>query len=171
MCGYEILVTIWKWSKLLNFVPFIKRTHVNHVYNPISLFWLTFAVFQSMKTNFKLSQFSRFLLRCLYGILVKIWKWPNLLYFVPFNKKTHVNHFYNRIWSFSNTFIFLQSRKTNFKISQFSRFLLSREYSVENFFIFFHSSRKHLLIMFTIDFDQLYSLSHFYTEAQLRDFC
>ena len=99
---YVILVKIWKCSKLLNFVLFIKKTHVNHVYNRISLFGLTFAIFQSMKTNFTMSLFSRFLQRCQYAILVKLWKWPKLPNFVPFIKKTHINHVYNGIWSVSH---------------------------------------------------------------------
>ena len=54
---YAILVKIWKWLKLLNSFPFIKRKFVNHLYIWIWLFWLTFAAFQWMKTDFKISQF------------------------------------------------------------------------------------------------------------------
>ena len=58
----RILVKIWKWLKLLNSVKFIKETHVNHVHNWIWSFWLSFTVLQWMKTNMKISQFSRFLI-------------------------------------------------------------------------------------------------------------
>ena len=57
---YAILVKIWKWLKLLNSVPFIKKIYVNHVYIRILSFWLTFTVLQWMKTNFKISQFEDF---------------------------------------------------------------------------------------------------------------
>ena len=120
---------IWKWSKHLNFVPFIKKTHENHVYNRIWSFWITLTFLQSRKTSFKVSQFSRFLLRHSYAILVKIWKWLKLLIF-PFIKKTHVNHVCNRIWSFWMTFTFLESRKANFKMSQFLWCLLSHGYAI-----------------------------------------
>ena len=124
---YAILIKILKMTQTFYFVPFIKKTHLNHVENPIWSFWITFTFLQS---NFKMSQFSRFLLWHGYGILVKIWKWPKLLNFVPFIKKRHVNHFYNRIWSFWITFTFLQSRKTIFKRSQFLWCLLSHGYVI-----------------------------------------
>ena len=108
-----------KWLKLLNSVPLIKRTLVNQVYNRIWSFWLTFTVLQWMKTNFEISQISRFLLRSEYVIQVKIWKWLKLLNSVPFIKKTVVNQVYIRIWSFWLTFGVLQWMKRNFKISQF----------------------------------------------------
>ena len=95
-------------------------------------FWLTITVLEWMKTNFKISQFSRFLLRSEYAIQVKISKkWPKLLNSVPFIKKTLVNHLYIWIWSFWLTFTILQWMKTNFKISQFSRFLLRSKYSIQ----------------------------------------
>ena len=84
-----------------------------------------------MKTNFKISQFSRFLLRSGYAILVKILKWKKLYNSVPFIKTTLVNHVYIRIWSFLVTSTVLQWMKTNFKISQFSRFLLRSEYVIK----------------------------------------
>ena len=121
---YAILVQIRKLLKLLNSIPFINRTSVNHVYNWIWSFWLTFTVLQWMKTNLKISEFSRFLLYPSNAILVKVWKWLKLLNSVPFIKKTHVNHVYNWIWSFWLTFTVLQWMKTNLKISEFSRFLL-----------------------------------------------
>ena len=68
--GYVILVKIWKWLKLLKSVPFIKKTLVNHVYIGIWSTWLTFTVLQWMKTNFKISQFSRLLQRSEYSIQV-----------------------------------------------------------------------------------------------------
>ena len=122
--GYAILVKIWKWLKLLSSVPFIKNTLVNHVYIRIWSFWQTFAVLQSMKTNFNINQFSRFLLWSDYANQVKIRKWLKLLNSVPFIKKTLVNQRYIRIWSFRLTFTVLQWMKKNSKISQFSRFLL-----------------------------------------------
>ena len=114
--GYVIYVKIWKWLKLLNSVPFIKRTLVNHAYIRIWSSWLTFTVLQWMKTNLKISQFSRFLLRSEYAIQVKIRKWLKLLSFVPFMKKTLVNQVYIRIWSFWLTFTVLQWMKKNSKI-------------------------------------------------------
>ena len=129
--GYAILVKIWKWLKLLNSVPFIKKPLVNQVYIRIWSFWLTFTVLQWMKRNSKNSQFSSFLLRSGYAILVKIWKWLKLLNSVPFIKKRLVNHVYIRIWSSSLTFPVSQGMKANIKISQFSRFLLRSEYAIQ----------------------------------------
>ena len=60
---YPIQVKIWKWLKLLNSVPFIKKPLVNQVYIRIWSFWLTFTVLQWMKKKSKNSQFSSFLLR------------------------------------------------------------------------------------------------------------
>ena len=112
--GYSILVKIWKWLKLLNSVPFIKETLVNHVYIRIWSFWLTFTVLQRMNTNFKISQFSRFLLRSWFGIFVKIGKWLKLLNSFPFIRRTLVNHVYNWVWSFGLAFSVLEWMKTNF---------------------------------------------------------
>ena len=92
--------------------------------------WLTFTVLPWMKRNLKISHFSRFLLGSEYAILVKIWKWLKRLNSVAFIKRTLVNHVYNRIWSFWPTFIFLQSKKKKFKISQFSIFLLRSRYAI-----------------------------------------
>ena len=127
---YTIQVKIWKWLKLLNSVPFIKKPLVKQVYIRIWSFWLTLTVLQWMKKNFKNIQFSSFLLRSDYAIQVKIWKWLKLLNSVPFIKKTLVNHVYIRIWSSWLTFTVLQWKKANSKISQFSRFLLSSEYEI-----------------------------------------
>ena len=129
--GYAILVKIWKWLKLLNSVPFIKKRLLNHVYIWIWSSWLTFTVSQGMKANIKISQFSRFLLRSLYAILVKIWKWLKLINSFPFIKKRLLNHVYIRIWSSSLTFAVSQGMKANIKISQFSRFLLRSEYPIQ----------------------------------------
>ena len=77
-----------------------------------------------MKTNFKISQFSRFLARSEYAILskfVKIWNWLKLLNSVPFINKTLVNQVDILIWSFWLTFTVLQWMKEDSKISQFSR--------------------------------------------------
>ena len=183
--GYPILVKIWKWWKLLNSVPFMKKTLVNHVYIRIGSFWLTFTVSQQMKTNFKISQFSRFLLRPGYSILVNIWKWLKLLNCVPFINETLVTQVYILIWSFWLTSTVLQWMKRNFKICQFWRFLLRSEYANQvkiwkwpNFLILSHSSRKYLEMKFTFEFDHFDWLSQFYSEwrktskiSQLEDFC
>ena len=129
--GYVIQVKIWKWLKLLNAFPFIKKTLVNHVYIRIWSSWLTFTVIHGMRTNFKISQFSWFLLRSEYAIQVKIWKWLKLLNSVAFIKKILVNQVYIRIWSSWLTFTVLQWVKTNFKISQLSRFLPMFEYAIK----------------------------------------
>ena len=128
---YAIQVKIWKWLKLLNSVPFIKKPLVNQVCIWIWSFWLTFTVLQWMKKNSKNSQFSRFLLRSGYAIFVKIWKWLKLLNSDPFIKKRLLNHVYIRIWSSSLTFTVSQGMKANIKISQFSRFLLMSGYAIQ----------------------------------------
>ena len=128
--GYAILVKIWKWLKLLNSVPFIKKRLLNQVYIRIWSSWLTFTVSQGMKENIKISQFSRFLLRSEYAIQVKIWKWIKLLNSVPFIKKPLVNQVYIRIWSFWLTFTVSQWMKKNSKNSQFSSFLLRSGYAI-----------------------------------------
>ena len=127
---YPIQVKIWKWLKLLNSVPFIKKPLLNQVQIRIWSFWLTFTVLQWMKKNSKNGQFSSFLLMSGYAILVKIWKWLILLNSYPFIKKRLVNHVYIRIWSSSLTFTVSQGMKANIKISQFSRFLLRSEYAI-----------------------------------------
>ena len=119
---YAILVKIWKWLKLLNSVPFIKKQLVNQVYIWIWSFWLTFTVLQWMKKNSKNSQFSSFLLRSGYAIHVKIWKWLKLLNSVPFIKKPLVNQVCIWIWSFWLTFTVLQWKKKNSKIVNFQVF-------------------------------------------------
>ena len=128
---YAILVKIWKWLKLLNSVPFIKKRLLNHVYIRIWSFWLTFTVLQWMKKNSKNSQFSSFLLRSGYAILVKIWKWLKVLNSVTFMKKRLVNHVYIRIWSFWLTFTVLQWMKENSENSQFSSFLVRSVYAIK----------------------------------------
>ena len=128
---YTIHFKIWKWLKLLNSVPFIEKALVNHVCIRIWSFWLSFTVLQWMKKNSKISQLSSFQLRSRYVILDKSWKWLKLLNSVPFNKKTLVNQVYIRIWSPWLTFTVLQWMKANFKISQFSRFLLRSEYEIQ----------------------------------------
>ena len=128
---YAIQVKIWKWLKLLNSVPFIKKPLVNQVCIWIWSFWLTFTVLQWMKKNSENSQFSSFLLRSWYAILVKIWKWLKLLNSVPFIKKRLLNHVYIRSWSSWLTFTVSQGMKANIKISQFSRFRLRSEYPIQ----------------------------------------
>ena len=127
---YPIQVKIWKWLKLLNSVPFIKKPLVNQVYIRIWSFWLTLTVLQWMKKNSKISQFSSFLLRSGYAILVKIWKWLKLLNSYLFIKKRLVNNVYIRIWSSSLTFTVSRGMKANIKISQFSSFLLMSGYAI-----------------------------------------
>ena len=127
---YPSQVKIWKWPKLFNFVPLIKKPLVNQVCIWIWSFWLTFTVLQWMKKNSKNSQFSSFLLRSGYAILVKIWKWLKLLNSVPFIKKRLLNHVYIRIWSSWLTFTVSEGMKANIKISQFSRFLLRSKYAI-----------------------------------------
>ena len=129
--GYAILVKSWKWQKILNSVPFIKKRLLNHVYIRIWSSWLTFTVSPGIKANIKISQFSSFLLRSGYAILVKLWKWLKLLNSVPFIKKRLVNHVYIRIWSSSLTFTVSQGMKATINISQFSRFLLRSEYAIQ----------------------------------------
>ena len=124
------MVKIWKWLKLVNSVPFIRKTLVNYVYIWIWSSWLTFTVLQWTKTNFEISQISRFLLRPEYAIQVKILKWLKLLNSVPFIKRTLVSQVYIGIWSFWLTFTVLHWMKTNFKICQFSSFLLRSEYAI-----------------------------------------
>ena len=119
-----VLVKFWKWLKFLSSFPFIKKTLVNHVYIRIWSSWLTFTVLQWMKTNFKIIQFSIFLLKSRYVIYVKIWQWLKLLNSFPIIKETLPNHAYIRIWFFFLTFTVLQGMKKNSKISQFSNFLL-----------------------------------------------
>ena len=128
--GYAIEVKIWKWLKLFNSYPFIKKRLVNHLYIRIWSYWLTFIVSQGMKANIKISQFSRFLLRSDYLIQVKIWKWLKLLNSVPFIKKPLVNQVHIRIWSFWLTFTVLQWMKKNSKNSQSSSFLLRSGYAI-----------------------------------------
>ena len=128
---YAIQVKIWKWLKLLNSVPFIEKPLLNQVCIWIWSFWLTFTVLQWMKKNSKNSQFSSFLLRSVYAILVKISKWLKLLNSVPFIKKWFLNHVYIRIWSSSLTFTVSQGMKAIIKNSQSSRSLLRSEYAIQ----------------------------------------
>ena len=67
---YPIQVKIWKWLKLLNSVPFIKKTLVNQVYIRIWSFWLKTVLILNCKTQKRRSR---------YAIHVKIWKWLKLL--------------------------------------------------------------------------------------------
>ena len=95
---YAIQVKIWKGIKILNSVLFINESLVNHVYIRIWSSWLTFTVLQWTKTDFKIRQLSRFLLRSEYPIQVKIWKGLKLLNSFPLIKKTLVSHVSIRIW-------------------------------------------------------------------------
>ena len=121
---YAILVKIWELLKLLNSVPFIKKTLVNQVYIGIRSFWLTSQFYSEWRQTSKLINFSRFLVRSDYVIQVKIGKWLILLKSATFIKKTIVNQVYIQIWWFWLTFTVLQWMKENYNISQFSSFLL-----------------------------------------------
>ena len=153
---YASQVKIWKWLKLLNSVPFIKKPLVNQVCIWIWSFWLTFTVLQWMKENSKNSQFSSFLLRSVYAILVKIWKWLKLLNSVPFIKKRLLNHVCIRIWSSWLTFTVLLWMKTNFKICQFWRFLLRSEYAIQV------KIRKWLKLLNSVPFNKKALVNHIY---------
>ena len=116
------MIKTWKWLKLFNSVPFIKKTLVNHVYIGIRSFWLTLTVLQWIKRNSKISQFSSLLLSSGYAIYVKIWQWLKFLNSFPFIQTTLVNHVYIGIWSSWLTFKALQwmkktSKLVNLKIS------------------------------------------------------
>ena len=59
--------------------------------------------------------------------------------------------------------------KSSSKLSQPQSNLMrfsSKFENVQNFLIFFHSSRKHILIMFTIEFDHFESLSYLYSQGR-----
>ena len=128
---FTIQVKIWKWLNLPNSVRFIKKPLVNQVCIWIWSFWLTFTVLQWMKKNSKNSQFSRFLLRSGYAILVKIWKWLKLLNSVAFIKKRLLDHFYILTWASWLIFTVSQGMKANIKIIKFSKFLLRSEYPIQ----------------------------------------
>ena len=57
---YAIQVKMWKWLKLLDSVPFIKKPLVNQVCIWIWSFWLTFTVLQWMKKTLKTVNFQVF---------------------------------------------------------------------------------------------------------------
>ena len=119
---YAIQVKIWKWLKLLNSVPFTKKTLVNQLYIRIWSFWLTFTVLPWMKKNSKNNHFWRILLRSEYPIQVKIWNWLKLLNSVAFIKKPLVNQVYIRIWSFWLNSQFYSEWKKTSKIFNFQVF-------------------------------------------------
>ena len=168
---YAIKVKIWKWLKLLNSVPFTKKTLLNPLYIRIWSFWLTFTVLPWMKKYSKNNQFSRILLRSEYTIQVKIWKWLKLFNSVPFIKKPFVNQVCIWIWSFWLTFTVLQWMKKNSKNSQFSSFLLRTRYAIHvkiskrlkllNSVPF---TKKTLVNQLFIEFDHFDWLSQFYSE-------
>ena len=118
---YAILVKIWKWLKLLNSVPFIKKTLWNHVCIRIyHLYWLSqFYIEWGQASN--ISKFSRYakVKLCDSGRNLKMTK---LLNSVKLIKKTVVNQVYIRIWSLWLTFTVSQWMKKNSKIIQFSNF-------------------------------------------------
>ena len=138
---------------------------------------MSFTFLQWMKKNSKNSQFSFFLLRSGYAILVKIWKWLKLLNSVKFIKKRLLNHVYIRIWSSSLTFTVSQGMKANIKISQFSRFLLRSEYPIQvKIWKWLKLLNSVPFIIF--EFDHLDWLSQFHKEwrqtselVNFQDFC
>ena len=183
--GYTILVKIWKWLKLLNSVPFIKKRLLNYVDIRIWSSWLTFTVSQRMKGNIKISQFSRFLLRSEYPIQAKIWKWLKLLSSVPFIKKPLGNQVYIRIWSFWLTLTVLHWMKENSKYSQFLSFLLRSGYAILvkiwkwlNLLNSYPFIQKRLVNHVLFEFDHLHWLSQCHREwrqksklVNFQDFC
>ena len=98
----------------------------------------------------------RYLLRSGFAILVKIWIWLKVQNSVPFMKKTLVNQIYIRIWSFWLTLTVLQWMKKNSKISQFSSFLLSSEYSIQG------KIRKWLKLLSSVPFIKRTLVNHVY---------
>ena len=96
--GYTIEVKILKWPKILNSVPFIKKTLVNHVF--------ILKIFSKVRV-------------C---DLCQKWNWLKLLNSVPFIKRKLVKHIYIPIWSFWLSFTVLHWMKRNFKISFFEDF-------------------------------------------------
>ena len=183
---YASQVRISKWLKLLNSVPFVKKTLVNKVYIWIWSLWLTLTALQWMKINFKFSQFEDFCLGPGMQFWSKFLKWPKLLNSVTFIKKTFVNHVYIRIWASWLTFTVLYSewRKSlklvNLKISAKVEvcYLGQNFYNDQIFLILFHSSRKYLEMMFIFEFDHVAWLSQFYSEwrqasnlVNFQDFC
>ena len=116
------------WSRFENERNFLILFHSSRKPEEIKFtfeflsFWLTLTVSQWLKANFNINQVSGFLLRSMYVILVKIWKWLKLLNSFPFIKQTRGNYVYIRIWLFLMTFTVLQWMKTNFKISQLEDF-------------------------------------------------
>ena len=124
------MVKIWKWLQLLNSVPFIKKTLVNHLYIWILIILTDFPSFKVNEDKLQNYPIWRFLLRSEYVIEVRIWKWLKLLNSVPFIKKTLVSQVYIRIWSFWLTLTVLHWMKKNCKISQFSKFLLRSRHAI-----------------------------------------
>ena len=138
-----------KIMKLLNFVPFIKKKPVKHVCNLIWSFWVTFPFLQSRKTNFKMSQFFRFLPRCGYAILIKILKMTKTSYFVPFIKKTHLNHVKKIQFDHFESLSYFYSQTSKWVNFQDFCYGTGMEFwskfeNGPNFLILFHSSRKHM---------------------------
>ena len=84
-----------------------------------------------MKTNFKIRQFEDFSSGLSMQFWLKFCKSLKIFSSVPFIKKIIVNHVYIRICSSWLTFTVLQWKKTNFKISHFSKFRLRTEYAIQ----------------------------------------
>ena len=136
-----------------------------------------------MKTNFKISQFSRFLpspnMR-FWSKFVKIWNWLKLLNSVPFINKTLVNQVDILIWSFWLTFTVLQWMKKDSKISQFSRsryviqFKIWKWLKLVNYFKFIKKTLvNHLYIWiwsFWLSFTALQWMKTNLKISQLEDF-
>ena len=99
------MVKIWKWLKLVNSVPFIKKTLVNHV----SFHFDHLTDFHHFTVNEEKLQTSK---------LCQVKIWLKLLNSVPFIKKTPVNQVYIRIWSLWLTFTILQNEDMSILLGQ-----------------------------------------------------
>ena len=121
---YTILVKIWKWLKLLNSVPFYIRT-ILRATSMIS------QLVEQRTSNPKVVGLNPTWATEFFNNSVGHYQCQlSSLRSVPFMKKSLVNHVFIQIWSFWLTFTVLQWIKTNFKISQFSWFLLRSEFAI-----------------------------------------
>ena len=146
---YAIQVKIWKLLKLLNSVPFHKKTFVNHVYIGIWSFWLTFTVLQWMKKIQKLVYLK--ISPEMYAIHVKIWKCLKLNNPVPFIKKTLEKSSWHSNLINLTDFHSVAVNEDKLQNQSIIRFLLRLVYAILvkiwkwlKLLNSFHSSRKHL---------------------------
>ena len=155
---YSILVKIWKSQKLLNSVPFIKKTLVNHFYIRIWSSWLPFKVLQWIKTNFKITQFSSFLLRSGYVIEVKISKKTKTSEFGSIHQGNTCKsslHSNLVILTDSHSFTVNQDKLQNYSIW---RFLLSSRYAI------LVKIRKWLKLLNSVPFIKKTLVNHLYIQ-------